>query len=153
AMIARVVPAAVRILPMSDQAEGFRGRSIEDVQRGVFLRDLPAKQGRWRYRKAGLSADPGTLVLFQFKARVIASAVFLRDEPFERPVRGSAGALYFEPASFRTFEPVDVAGMRKAWPRFRGFGHVKQSLQPEGVCGVRQRVERRQIRRAWTAEL
>jgi hypothetical protein len=117
---------------MSDKAEGFRGRSIEDVQRDLFLRDLPTREGRWRYRKAGLSADPGTVVLFQFKARVIASAVFLRDEPFERPVRGSAGALYFEPASFRTFEPVDVAGMRKAWPRFRAFGHVKQFLNPEG---------------------
>ena len=116
---------------MSEKREGFRGRSIEDVQRRVFLRDLPcACRGRWRYASGGLAAEPGTIVLFQFRARVIASAIFLRDEKFARPRGDSAGVLHFEPASFRTFDPLDVEGMRKVWPGFRAFGHVKQFLNP-----------------------
>ena len=121
---------AVRIWPMSDKLEGFRGRSIEDVQTRLFLRDLPKCNGRWRYPRVGLNAAPGTVVLFQFRARIIASAVFLRDEKFDKPVGGGAGAIYFDPRSFRTFDPVDSDAMRKAWPAFRRFGHVKQWLNP-----------------------
>jgi hypothetical protein len=129
--MARQDVPAVRILPMSERREGFRGRSIDDVQRNVFLRDLPrACRGRWRYASGGLNAGPGTVVLFQFRARIIASAVFLRDEKFERPRGNSAGALHFDPASFRTFEPLDVEAMRKVWAGFRAFGHVKQFLNP-----------------------
>ena len=126
----RDVPA-VRILPMSDQADGFRGRDVADVQANCFLRDLPACNGRYRYPSSGLSADPGTIVLVQYRARVIASAVFLRDEKFDKPDRaGYGGAMYFDPASIRTFDPLDVDAMRKVWPSFRAFGHVKQFLNP-----------------------
>jgi len=115
---------------MSDRIAGFRGLSIEVVQERYFLGKLPSQGGRWRYRSAGLKAPPGTVVLFQFKARVIASAAFVRDEKFERPVRGCDGVLRFDPASFRTFDPLDVDAMRAVWPRLRGFGHVKQFLNP-----------------------
>jgi hypothetical protein len=125
---------------MSDRAEGFRGRSVEDVQARCFLRDLPARRGRFRYPSAGLNADPGTVVLFQYRARIIASAVFLRDEKFERPVRGCSGALYFDVASFRTFDPLDVQAMRRIWPAFRGFGHVKQHLNPTRYPMFRRRL-------------
>ena len=121
---------AVRIWPMSDKLEGFRGRSIEDVQANVFRRDLPAMKGLWSYPRVGLSAEPGTVVLFQYRARIIASAVFLRDEKFDRPKGGCAGALHLDPASIRTFDPVDADAMRKAWPAFRKFGHVRQLLNP-----------------------
>jgi hypothetical protein len=117
-------------MPMSDKAKGFVRRSIESVQAGCFLRDLPRMRGRFRYPAAGLNACAGTIVLFQYKARIIASGVFVRDERFEKPVRGCAGAMHFEPNSFRTFTPVDVTGMRAVWPGFRAFGHVKQHLNP-----------------------
>jgi hypothetical protein len=122
---------AIRIWPMSDKIEGFRGRSIEDVQRNVFLRRLPrTMKGRWRYGSSGLNADPGTIILFQFKARIIALATFLRDEKYEKPVRGDAGEIAIDPKSIRTFDPLDVEAMRKVWPAFRGFGHAKQRLNP-----------------------
>ena len=121
---------AIRIWPMSDKIPGFKGRSIEDVQSRTFLRDLPACNGRFRYQSAGLNTDPGTVVLFQFKARIIAIAVFLRDDKYEKAKRGYAGAIYIDPESIRTFEPIDLAGMRKIWPNFRAFGHVKQFLNP-----------------------
>ena len=125
----RDIPA-VRILPMSEKTPGFEGRSIEDVQKNVFLRDLPRGNGRWRYPRVGLNAEPGTVVLFQYRARIIASAIFLRDEKFERPRNGCGGALYFDPTSVRTFDPLDVQAMRKVWPGFRAFGHVRQILNP-----------------------
>jgi hypothetical protein len=121
---------SIRIWPMSDKLEGFRGRSIEDVQSRLFLADLPACGGRYRYPHVGLNADPGTVVLFQYRARIIASAVFLRDEKFDRPKRGCAGAIFVDVKSIRTFDPIDLAGMRKVWPAFRAFGHVKQFLNP-----------------------
>jgi hypothetical protein len=132
---------AVRIWPMSDKLEGFRGRSIEDVQRRLFLRDLPACNGRYRYPSSGLNAEPGTIVLFQYRARIIASAVFLRDEKYERPIGGYGGAIYVDVASIRTFDPIDVEAMRKAWPSFRAFGHVKQYLNPARYSMFKRRLK------------
>jgi hypothetical protein len=115
---------------MSDKIEGFRGRTIEDVQSDIFLRKLPAMGGRYHYQSTGLSSDPGTLVLFQFQARIIASAIFARDEKFDPPQEDFGGILHFDPASFRTFHPLDIPAMRKICPAFRAFGHVKQFLNP-----------------------
>jgi hypothetical protein len=136
----REIPA-IRIFPMSDKIAGFRGRSIEDVQKRVFLRDLPACDGRYRYPSAGLNAPVGTLVLFQFQARIIASGVFLHDEKFLRKVRGCAGELRFDPKAFCVFEPLDVEAMRKVWPSFRAFGHVKQYLNPAMYSKFRRRLK------------
>ena len=136
---------AVRILPMSDKIEGFQGRSIEDVQAKCFLRDLARMNGRFCYPSIGLNAQAGTIVLFQYRARIIASAVFVRDERFARPRRGCAGVLHFEPDSFRTFEPLDVQGMRKVWPSFRAFGHVRQFLNPTLYPKLKRRL--RNVRR------
>ena len=132
---------AVRILPMSDKIPGFRGLSPEDVQRIYFLGKLPTTRGRFPYRALGLNAPPGTVVLFQFRARIIASGVFLRDERFQSPRNGHSGVLHFQPDSFRTFAPVDVEQMRKSWPRFRGFGHVKQSLNPAMYPAFKRRLK------------
>jgi hypothetical protein len=126
---------------MSDKLEGFRGRSIADVQARLFLRDLPRRNGRYRYPSAGLNAEPGTIVLFQYKARIIASATFLRDEKFARPVDGCSGAIYVEVASIRTFDPLDLAAMRRAWPSFRAFGHVKQYLNPARYPTFKRRLK------------
>lgn len=134
----RGVPA-VRVWPMSDKIRGFRDKSIEAVQRGVFLGSLPANESRFRYPRAGLNAPAGTVVLFQFQARIIASAVLVRDEKSAR--RGGGGMLHFEAASFRIFKPIDVAQMRKAWPGFRGFGHVKQVLNPLGYAAFKRKLK------------
>jgi hypothetical protein len=132
---------AVRILPMSDKIEGFRGLSIADVQSIYFLDKLPNGKGKFPYRSSGLSGEPGTVVLFQFQARIIATGVLVRDERFEKPRNGHSGVLHFEPDSFQTFEPVDVEQMRKAWPRFRGFGHVKQVLNPASYSAFKRRLK------------
>jgi hypothetical protein len=136
----RDVPA-VRILPMSVKRKGFEVRSIEDVQRRLFLRDLPKCGGRWIYPRVGLNAEPGTIVLFQYRARIIAAAVFLRDEKFDRPRRGSSGAMHFDPATIRTFTPLDVEAMRSVWPSFRAFGHVRPILNPTRYSLFKRRLK------------
>jgi hypothetical protein len=137
----RDIPS-VRIVPMSDKAEGFVGRGIEDVQRDLFLREMPDCDGLYHYRALGLNAAPGTVVLFQYRARIIASGVFLRDEKFQRPIDGYGGALHFEVATLRTFDPLDVEAMRKIWPGFRAFGHVKQYLNPARYPMFKRRLKR-----------
>jgi hypothetical protein len=74
--VPRELPS-VRVLPMSDKAKAFVGRRIADVQRALFVGDLPAG---WAVSR---SAD-------------------------------SAEFYISSPGSFRTFEPVDADGMRKA---------------------------------------
>jgi len=120
---------SVRILPMSNRIEGFRDRSIEDVQQKLFLGRL-RKTGKFHYTSTGLNAPPGAIILFQFSAHVIASAVFRFDERFEEPKDGLAGALHLEPESIQVFDPVDAETMRACWPQFTRFGHVKQHLNP-----------------------
>ena len=114
---------------MSDRIPGFRGKSIAQVQADCFGRDLP-KAGVFSYRSTGLNSPAGTVVLFQFQARIIASAVLLRDEKFKSPRAGRRGRLHLDPSSIRTFEPLDFAAMRRIWPGIRPFGHVKQMLNP-----------------------
>jgi hypothetical protein len=126
----RQQPPSIRILPMSDKQSGFQGLTLDQVQTTFFLKDLPAHKGLYHYRSAGLNAPHGTLVLFQFKAHIVAGATFRRDEKFERPLHGHAGILHFDPASIRTFTPLDLAAMRHIWPRFHAFGHAKQFLNP-----------------------
>ena len=133
---------AIRILPMSDKASGFRDLNIEQVQKNIFLGKLPACSGRYRYQSTGLNAQPKTVVLFQYKARIIATAIFLRDEKFQRPIGGYGGVLHFEAKSFRTFDPLDVQAMRRVWPSFRAFGHVKQFLNPTLYPQFKRRLKR-----------
>ena len=133
---------AVRIWPMSDKIPGFRGKSIAQVQADCFARDLPKSGGTFSYRSAGLNSPAGTVVLFQFQARIIASAVLLRDEKFNSPRAGRRGRLHFDASSIRTFEPLDFAALRRIWPGIRPFGHVKQMLNPGLYAKFRRRLKR-----------
>jgi hypothetical protein len=79
-------------------------------------------------------------VLFQYDARIIASAVFKEHERFEQPEHGYWGALWFDPESIRTFRPVDRDELRAVWPEFRNFGHVKQHLNPKHYPAFEKRL-------------
>jgi len=116
---------------MSNKIPGFQNRTIAEVQQLYFLNKLPKNKGRFHYLSTGLNAPPGTIVLFQFQAHIIATAIFERDEKFDRPKTDHAGILHFQPNSFRVFNPINVETMRQAWPHFRAFGHAKQRLNPE----------------------
>jgi hypothetical protein len=130
--VSKKIPA-IRILPMSPNQKSFCGRSIAEVQHWFFLTELPSPQqnGRYRYPTSGLNTERGTVVLFQFQGRIIASAVFVETERFDMPEDSYKGALWFDPGSIRTFQPVGPNEVRAIWPEFRNFGHVKQYLDPK----------------------
>jgi hypothetical protein len=113
-----------------DEKVEFKGQSAEHVQRDFFLRELPNREipGQYFYRTAGLRAEPGTVVLFQYAGRIIASALLRGTERFDVPREGYNGALFFD--SIRVFNPVGVDVARRYWPDFTGFGRVKHALNP-----------------------
>ena len=65
----------IRILPMSKKE--FNDKSIEWLQ-GWFMEELKnARKGLYRYKTRGLKTSTGSLILFQYRGKIIASAVFL----------------------------------------------------------------------------
>jgi hypothetical protein len=139
------LPPAVRVIPMDSQKEEFPGWTIDDVQRRFFLGDMPwpPNPGRYRYRTHGLQADPGTVVLFRFAAHIVASAVLVRVERYPQPQGPYKGALWFEPASIRVFQPVGADVLRKHWPdSFVKLGNVTQTLDPSNYAGFADELSR-----------
>jgi hypothetical protein len=129
------IPPAVRILPMdSKETPGFVGCSIEDVQRQFFLNELvrpDSPPGRFHYRRVGLRAEPGTVVLFQYAGKIIASAILAGIDRFEATELDRYGGAYqFDAKSIRVFDPVDAAAIRKIWPQVTRLGQAKWSLDP-----------------------
>jgi len=131
------LPPAVRILPMDSQLE-FQGQSIREAQRQFFLGDLlhaDRPPGKYQYREAGLKAESGTVVLFQYEGKIIASATLIDVERFATPQEGVyRGALYFDAGSIRVFDPVGSDAVVAVWPKFKRFSHVKQKLAVEGLA-------------------
>ncbi len=124
-------PPAVRIVPLNlDEFPGCE--NANDVQQKFFSDELPSREGGcFRYKRRGLEAEPGTIVLFQCEGSIIASAVFSHAQRFKQPDRdGYEGGLYFDVTSIRVFDPVSAGDLKAIWPSFEGFGQVKQALDP-----------------------
>jgi hypothetical protein len=119
----------------SKEEPGFVGSSIEDVQRLFFLTALARSTqppGKYHYHKLGLRAEPGTVVLFQYGGRIIASAVLVGVERFATTERGRFGGAYqFDAKSIKVFDPIDAAAIRKIWPQVTRLGQAKWSLDPQ----------------------
>jgi hypothetical protein len=138
-------PPAVRILPMdSKETPGFVGRTIEEIQQQFFLHELARPQkpaGRFCYRKSGLRAEPGTVVLFQYSGKIIASAVLKNVERFEATqIGGHEGAYYFDVNSIKVFDPVSPAVVSKVWPQVTRLGQAKWSLDPKRYAAFERKL-------------
>ena len=81
---------------------------IEDVQNNYFLGDLINKsKGKYYFKKYGMNAASGTLVLFQFDNRIIASATLLEIEKLSTPKDGQYYGVYiFDVNSVKVFQPI-----------------------------------------------
>ena len=100
----------------------------------------------YRYMKYGLVAPPRSVVLFQFKAQVIASAEFVKRTRFRTPetyeIGGTTltfnGVFIFRVPTICVFDPWDTDDMRRCWPDFPRFNNIKQFLDPNGFdCFIR----------------
>jgi hypothetical protein len=128
----KIVPPAVRILPMSSEIE-FPGQSAKDVQAKFFLGELPLRSpaGEYLYRSKGIQTPFGTVVLFQFQNQIIANATLERVVRFDKPKDAYHGALYFDANSIRVFDPVGADKLKQVWPTFSGLGNAPLALDPE----------------------
>jgi hypothetical protein len=103
---------------------------VEALQQGFFLEDLPwRKDCYYRYRRSGLNAEPGTVVLFQCDGAVVACAELTDTIPFNRPRNGYSGQFHFKLSSIAVFEPIRATALHKVWPEFQRFGQGKISLR------------------------
>jgi hypothetical protein len=129
-----LIPPAVRILPMSQKDPEFIQWDATQVQDVFFLNRLPDCNGEFLFPSAGLKAEPGTIILFQYTGVVVALAELIELRRFDKP-RLAFGAKYcgayqLDPLSIRTFDPIDADGIRKFWPTFTRFSHAKHDLAP-----------------------
>jgi len=134
-------PPEVRLLPMS--TEEFDGRSVDELQKEFFVDDLPTRpKGQYRYYTYGLRATAGSIVLFQYRGVVVASAVFEGRERFPKAKKkGYQGALHFDTESIRVFDPVGADIMKQIWPKFRRFSQAKQSLDPQRLAAFESKLK------------
>ncbi|MEF9922458.1 MAG: hypothetical protein RR769_06015 [Anaerovoracaceae bacterium] len=118
----------IRLLPMSKKQE-FPNMSYEQIQQHFFRKALAARRGYYYFRKVGLSAPVGSLVLFQVDGFIIASAILEKIESFEIPQDGLYnGAFVFDPVSICTFTPITAVELSAIDPSFKAFSQVKQKL-------------------------
>jgi len=122
---------SVRILPMS--SEEFPNKGIEDVQEEYFLEELPRRmEGRFLCYRL-LNARPGSIVLFQYLNRLIASAILCTVVRFpEADESGYKGTLNFDLKSIKVFDPIGAEVVSKIWPEFNGFSHAMRELDAKG---------------------
>ena len=138
-----VLPPEVRILPMDSTKEfPYPAWTINKLQCRFFRRDL-ADNGVYMYQLKGMKAGPASIVLFQFRSAIVASAVLDDTEPYDDPYLHENGLCYYGEFRFRistisVFNPVDSDTMQTIWGRptngynrFKTFSQAKQSLDPQ----------------------
>ncbi|WLV25871.1 HNH endonuclease signature motif containing protein [Aciduricibacillus chroicocephali] len=118
---------AIRLLPMSEDDPEFTAKTIADLQEW-FVNELPFR--KYNFKK-GMKADSGTLVLFQYKKHVIASAILEEKILYENEGKfegGYRGAYYFNPSSIAIFTPINSEEIKNIWAHFKGFNQSLQKL-------------------------
>ncbi|WP_413304434.1 hypothetical protein AA0X95_00995 [Bacillus sp. 1P10SD] len=134
---------SVRILPMSGSDPEFTGSSIEEVQKW-FINVLPYREYNF---KRGLNSEHGTLVLFQYNAHVIASAVLDERIDFESKLGGVyRGAYRFIPSSIAIFDSINSQEMNSIWNCFKGFSQTHKKLDLYNYIDFIKLIANRQIR-------
>ncbi|AZV42010.1 5-methylcytosine-specific restriction enzyme A [Peribacillus asahii] len=134
---------AIRLLPMSETDPEFAEQTIESLQEW-FVNELPNREYNF---KKGMNAESGTLVLFQYKGHVIASAILEEKIMYtEGNEGGYRGAYYFTPSSIAVFSPITPEEMRNIWTQFKGFNQSLQKLDVKQYELLYQLLLRKNIR-------
>lgn len=152
--LSQEIPTMLRILPMSKSNE-WEYWNISKIHKEFLLKKLAIERnGKYHYKYAGMKAEQGSVILFQFDNQIIGLAELIdikkSDDPeyFDNITELNndsdyKGAYYFEPHSIRTFEPIKKEEMINIWnnefigrdgkkhPPFERFNQTKQFLDPE----------------------
>ncbi len=119
----------VQILPMS--AAESDELAITEVQEEYFLNQLPfQRKGSYRCYTT-ITAPPGSLVLFQYAGKIIATARLIgKGRLRKRDVDGYSRELLFDPASIRIFEPIEAVVISRIWRKVRQLDQTRWKLDP-----------------------
>jgi 5-methylcytosine-specific restriction protein A len=126
-----VVPE-IRIIPMSKSDE-FDNETIEGVQQEYFFNDLIYRQDcKYYYRKQGINSRDGSLVLFQYDNKIIASAQLKDVEKYDDIKVGEygeySGAIVFYKETIQVFQPIEANELKNIDLKFNKFSQTKQFL-------------------------
>lgn len=95
--------------------------------RAFFLTTLPGEQdGRYQYRTSGMSAAPGTMILFQFDSHIVASATLVGTTKYDTQDGPYHGEFQFE--DIRVFDPLKLEDIQKVWPEVQELKNAKRKL-------------------------
>ena len=120
----------IRILPMS--MDEFEDKSIEELQEW-FIEELKnVRKGLYRYRTSGLKTSTGSLILFQYRSKIIASAIFLNSEHYKKPYIESKtkynGFLEFDSDTITVFQPISNNEFNQICEYEFKFNHTKYKI-------------------------
>lgn len=119
----------IRILPMS-KSKGFYNSQIDLVQKHFFARDLMQREdGKYYYRSKGLNSLPGSLILFQYDNKVIASAQLTQIEKYSTPLEGIySGAFCLDKDTIHVFDPIRASEINEVAPEIKSFRNGKRYI-------------------------
>lgn len=148
-MFIESVPA-IRLLPMSESDPEFTNYSVEDIQEW-FLNKLPFRVYNY---KTEMITPLGTLVLFQYKNSVVASA-YLVDKVIydEKKDGGYKGAFVFDPSSIAVFKAINKEEMKKIWSDFNKFSQSMKKLDTSKNMHLIKFLNKRNLRYALKGDL
>jgi len=121
----------VRILPMDK--EEHCNQTIEYIQEKFFLEDLPRRydsygSAKYCYKKNGILAKEDTPILFQYKNKIIAMALFKERIKFDEAQDGYFGTYYFNPETIKVFNPISESDICKIFNKTIIFSQTKHKL-------------------------
>ena len=127
--------SSIRILPMSKNE--FQNRSHNEVQQDFFLKQLPAREhnnnkGLYCFKKFAFAKDTpldnNTLILFQYKARIIATAE-LKNIVYLNKAQGDyTGYFILNRSSICIFNPIDSSTLSNIFNQSIKFCQARHKL-------------------------
>ena len=122
----------IQVFPMSDDYLS-NGQTIESFFTEDLITPSPHRptSGRFNFKEHGVTAPEGSLLLFQYKAKLVAHAELLRRcERDEFSPAGSAGFFLLKLDTLRYYErPINARELQSLFPNIR-FDQRKRQLDP-----------------------
>jgi hypothetical protein len=120
----------IQVFPMSDDYLSH-GQSIGDF----FTRDIAVTSahrpvpGRFNFKKQGVTAPAGSLLLFQYDGKLVAHAVLLARHPADRAsAADSNGFFLLDLETLRYYRrPIAASELHYLWPNL-SFNQGKHKL-------------------------
>ncbi|MCD2347197.1 HNH endonuclease [Clostridium guangxiense] len=115
----------IRIMPMS--TEEFNNELIEEVQEEYFLNCLTYREDcKYYYRKQGINSSNGSLILFQYDNKIIASAQLngIQNDKYGE----YKGSILFYKDTIEIFQPIEANELTNIDCKFQRFSNSKQFL-------------------------